>query len=522
MLATGLGTFKSFYAAFAGPQAAHGGVFALLATGLALLPGIAPAAEFVVPAPVAEKVDRQFTDAMASKHWPGAIWAVVADGRIVHLGAAGVADLETGRKIDGDTIFRIASMSKAFTALAILKLRDEGKLSLDATAATYIPEMKAWRYPTTDSPRIRVRDLLSHVAGFVTDDPWGDRQQDMSEQDFTRLLQQGVAFSHAPAMEYEYSNLGYALLGRIITHVSGRPYDEYIMATIMKPLGMTSTGYDIFAAPQDRRAFGYRWEEGRFVAEPTLGRGVFGAMGGAWTTANDYAKWVTFLLQAWPARDGPEVGPVRRSTLRELAQGLDFPQLMKSGVSDQDCVSAGAYGKGFFVIEDCVLGLDLAHSGGYPGYGSNVRLLVEKGVASFVFTNRTYGGPSTANRLALIELEKSGLLADRPQAVSAALASAYDVMKAIWRDSSLRPAEGYLAMNVTLDKSVALRERELAELRGKLGQCETIAPIVATGALNGTFTWRCEKGAIKGEVLLAPTARPQIQSYEFDGEAAGP
>ena len=84
-------------------------------------------------------------------------------------------------------------MSKAFTALAILKLRDEGRLPLDAPAETYVPEMRDWRYPTSDSPRIRVRDLLSHVAGFVTDNPWGDRQQVLPEAEFTRDAARGRA-----------------------------------------------------------------------------------------------------------------------------------------------------------------------------------------------------------------------------------------------------------------------------------------------------------------------------------------
>ena len=122
-----------------------------------------------------------------------------------------------------DTLFRIASMSKAFTALAILKLRDEGRLRLDALAEDYVPELRNWRYPTSDSPRIRVRDLLSHVAGFVTDDPWGDRQQVLTEAEFTRMLRDGVPFTRAPDTAFEYSNFGYALLGRIITNVSGRP-----------------------------------------------------------------------------------------------------------------------------------------------------------------------------------------------------------------------------------------------------------------------------------------------------------
>ena len=79
-------------------------------------------------------------------------------------------------------------MSKAFTALAILKLRDEGKLALDSPAEAYVPEMRDWRYPTSDSPKITVRNLLTHSAGFVEDNPWGDRQQVMPEAEFTAML----------------------------------------------------------------------------------------------------------------------------------------------------------------------------------------------------------------------------------------------------------------------------------------------------------------------------------------------
>src|SRR3970040_980171 len=103
--------------------------------------------------------------------------------------------------------------------------------------------MRAWRYPTSDSPRIRVRDLLSHVGGLVTDDPWGDRQQILPEADFTPMLRAGVPFTRAPGTAFEYSNLGYALLGRIVTNVSGRPYKDYVGQEIMRPLGMAATGY---------------------------------------------------------------------------------------------------------------------------------------------------------------------------------------------------------------------------------------------------------------------------------------
>ena len=83
-------------------------------------------------------------------------------------------------------MFRIASMTKSFTAMAILKLRDEGKLSLDDPAERYVPELKALKYPTTDSPRITIRHLLSHAEGFPEDNPWGDQQLAATEDDSRR------------------------------------------------------------------------------------------------------------------------------------------------------------------------------------------------------------------------------------------------------------------------------------------------------------------------------------------------
>ena len=220
-------------------------------------------------------------------------------------------------------------MTKAFTALAILKLRDEGKLALDAPAETYVPEMRGWKYPTEDSPRIRVRELLTHTAGFVTDDPWGDRQTPLPESEFTRLLRDGVPFTRPPATAMEYSNLGYALLGRIIANVSGQPYKDFVQQLLFTPLGMAATGYDVAAAPQERRALGYRWEDDAWKLEPTMAHGAFGAMGGIQTSANDYARWVAYLLSAWPPRDGADTGPVRRSSVRELAQGANFPSVRR-------------------------------------------------------------------------------------------------------------------------------------------------------------------------------------------------
>ena len=157
--------------------------------------------------------DHIFDEYRLDAHLPGLVYGVVADGRLVHVGTLGIQDTESNRPVTADTLFRVASMTKAFTALTVLKLRDDGRLRLDAPASEYVPEMKGWDYPTDDSPPIRVRDLLNHAGGFVTDDPWGDRQTPLPEADFSKLLQDGVPFTTVPGTRYEYSNLGYAILG---------------------------------------------------------------------------------------------------------------------------------------------------------------------------------------------------------------------------------------------------------------------------------------------------------------------
>ncbi|HEX8643519.1 MAG TPA: serine hydrolase domain-containing protein [Allosphingosinicella sp.] len=476
---------------------------------------VAPAAAIVQLAP---ELDGIFARYMADSHVPGLVFGIVADGRLVYVRSMGVQELERRRPVSADSLFRIASMSKAFTALAILKLRDEGRLSLDALAETYVPELRDWRYPTPDSPRIRVRDLLNHTAGFVTDDPWGDRQQPLSEADFTRILRAGVPFQRPPGTAFEYSNFGYALLGRIVTNVSGRAYKDYIEQDIMRPLGMGATGYDIAAAPQDRRALGYRWEDKAWSREPDMAHGVFGAMGGVQTSANDYARWVAWLLAAWPAHDGVEAGPVRRATIRELATGSNFASLrpVPGRGGPEVCPIAAAYGMGFIAGQQCELGRVMFHGGGYPGYGSHLLLLPDHGIGIFAFANRTYAGPSPPVFAAAEALRRAGHLRGRQIAVSASLAAAYEAVGAMYRAGSLAPGRRLLAMNFLMDRSAESWRRQLVHMRQELGECRTEAPMTATGALAGTFAWTCERGRLEGSILLAPTREVGIQALRLD------
>ena len=486
-------------------------VHVMIVSGVTVTPGLAQ------DAPVLAEIDRTMENYRLDAHIPGMVWGIVQDGRLVHVKGAGVQDIVSKRPVTADTLFRIASMTKAFTALSILQLRDEGKLALDAPVETYVPELRSWKYPTDDSPKIRVRELLTHTAGFVTDDPWGDRQTPLPEDDFTRLLRDGVPFTRPPATAMEYSNLGYALLGRIIANVSGQPYKDVVQRLLLVPLGMTSTGYDVAAAPAERRALGYRWEDNVWKLEPTMAHGAFGAMGGIQTSATDYAKWVAYLLSAWPPRDGADTGPVRRSSVRELAQGANFPSVrLRPGSSGPDaCREASTYGMGFYAATDCELGLTLSHGGGYPGYGSHVLLLPDYGVGIFALANRTYAGPRPPVWDAAVTLLRAGRLKPRSTTPSLALTAAYAAAAKMFTAGSVTSAGDVLAMNFLMDRDAEHRARDLAELKAQVGTCDTASPIAPTGALAGDFSWRCEHGRVKGEVLLAPTPTPRIQSLTF-------
>ncbi|WBH15982.1 serine hydrolase domain-containing protein [Sphingomonas radiodurans] len=489
----------------------------LLATPTAVLAQAAPAAQSAPPAVEAlePQLTGYFDSWMKRANVPGLVYGVVKDGKLVLVRGLGVQDIVAKRPVTADSRFRIASMSKAFTALAILKLRDEDRLSLAAPADRYVPEMRAWKYPTTDSPRVRVADLLHHTAGYVEDNPWGDRQQPLSDAGFTAMLKAGVPFAQAPGLRMEYSNFGYATLGRIVGNVSGVRYQDYITRNIMAPLGMATTGYDVLNGPQDIRALGYRWQDNAWVREPDMADGAFGAMGGVQTSANDYWRWVAFLLSAWPARDDAETGPVKRSTVREIVEGSNFLQVQeRPGPSGALCRTPVAYAMGWSVVEDCDLGRIVTHSGGYPGYGSIVMMLPDAGVGVFAFANRTYAGPRQPVAEALLALRTAGLAPIRAVPVSPDLSRAYDIARAVW--SAGDPARAPLANNVVLDRDLARRREDIADLKRQVGTCQTGTPIKPISAMEGTFTWSCAIGSVSGRVQRAPTPALSLQVLSFE------
>ena len=279
-----------------------------------------------VPASLASgiaRIDEMADRAFAGWKVPGFVYGVVHGSELVHVRGLGTIRVGEDATPDARSVFRIASMTKSFTAASVLSLRDEGLLRLDDPIDRYVPELEALRYPTTDSPRITIRHLLTMTAGFPTDDPWGDRQQGLDLADFSAILRGGLSFAWAPGTRFEYSNTGYGILGRLITNVAGREYREVVRERFLAPLGMHDTGYLEQQADPERLARGYIWRDGAFLEEPMDGYGALAAMGGIFTTVEDLTHWVAGFLDAFPPRDDPDDRhPLSRATRREMQQPM--------------------------------------------------------------------------------------------------------------------------------------------------------------------------------------------------------
>jgi hypothetical protein len=168
---------------------------------------------------------------------------------------------------------------------------------------------------------------------------------------------------------------------------------------------------------------------------------------------------------------------------------------------------------GWRVIDDCDLGRVVTHTGGYPGYGSVVLLLPDKGIGLFAFGSRTYNGASPAAWRALLAMQAAGVLNARSVPVSPGLAEAYGAARAIWVKGDVEGAP--LAMNFLMDRDAARWKTDLANLKAQLGSCPGTEAIEPISAMEGYFTWICDKGRLKGRVQRAPTPEVTIQALSY-------
>ncbi len=443
------------------------------------------------------------------KNIPGIAYGIVVDNELVIDSALGVINREKQIAAGTESAFRIASMTKSFTAMGIMKLVEDGKIRLQDPASRYVREMAEIPYPTSDSPPITVENLLTMTAGFPEDNPWGDRQLDEPVQMLKNLMEEGPSFSNPPALAYEYSNTGYALLGLIISNVSGMPYQEYITNKILKPLGMNHTYWEFDRVPEGRLAIGYAPDS--LTRAPMLHDGAYGAMGGLITSIQDFSKYVSFHLSAWPPRNGPEEGPVRRSSLRKM-QTPQFPRLYANARDweDEPCPVVSGYGFGLGIMEDCHGTRRVSHGGALPGFGSNYVFYPDLGIGLMAFCNVTYTSPWPYGEITELLFGKLDLQ-PRKTGTSDILKTRRDQIVdwiQSW-DPALEPE--ILAENFFLDADKDRRREQIQPLLDQAGPILGTGPIRPLNQLRGIFDLYGEKDTLQVIFTLSPEAAPKIQ-----------
>jgi len=437
-----------------------------------------------------------------------------AIGRVPSL-AWGLVDGGELRLASGEhAVYRIASMTKSFTCAAILILRDEGRLALDDPIARHAPELAHLRGPTEDAPPLTIRLLMTMSGGLATDDPWADRHLDVGDAVLDRWLEPGAAFSQAAGTEFEYSNLGFGLLGRVVRRIAGAPLQELVTERLLRPLGMTRTTW---TAPPEAIT-GYRRRDDELVPEPPLGDGAIAPMGGLFTTVTDLARWIAFLADAFPPRDGPEPAPLSRASRREMQQAQRaFPPRTVTARDGRVRAVVGGYGYGLNVTWMEPIGWVVDHSGGLPGFGSNMRW-TPGGLGLMALANLSYARMADATAAALGALVAGNVVRPVAPTVSDALRHAAERLVALhnaWDDGV---ADALFADNVDLDDERPRRATAAARLAAEHGPF-AMARVDAQSATSGVAVAHGPRGELRIEFLLHPLLPPRVQSYRAEVQA---
>ena len=465
-------------------------------------------------------VDDMFVSYAQKNNLPGVAYAVVYNGKLLYTGSFGYTDIDKKVAVTPHSLFRIASMSKSFTAMAIQKLRQEGKLQLDDPVVKYLPIFATVNYPGKSTNPVTIRHLLTHKAGFPEDNPWGDRQLQDSDAELEAFIKKGISFSNAPGIAYEYSNLGFALLGKIITVVSGEPYQQYIRKNIWQPLGMNTAVWEYAEVPENKLAQGYRWRNAQWENEALLHDvpdGSWGAMGSMICSVNEFAAYMNAHLDA--AVDYYNTGnkPVNSNLIREMQQPWSF-----AGFSPQNryadgrlCATVNGYGYGLRISRDCDSRVFVGHSGGLPGFGSNWNIMPDFGLGIVSVANRTYA-PMTAMNIRVLDtlvqlagltplqLQPSAILQQRQQQLTAMLPG--------WDGAA---ASGIFAENFFPDYPVADLKKQTMTLFAKIGAVKNITPVIPMNQLRGNYIIEGEKGKLRVFFTLSPENPALIQHFEI-------
>ncbi|MBL8239492.1 MAG: beta-lactamase family protein [Bryobacterales bacterium] len=301
---------------------------------------------------------------------PGSALVVLRDGRPVQTHVEGAADIATGLAITAKTNFRLASITKQFTATAILLLAKDGKLSIDDPASKHLPKWPAYAGGVT------IRHLLTHTSGLPDyDNDVPDSTPQLSDADVLAYVLKQPGSLFAPGEKYSYSNTGYAVLALIVESVSRQAFPAFLKARIFKPLGMKSTVAHVEGKDTVRnRAYGHsRTAEGWMRTDQSATSAVLGD-GGIYSNLEDLARWV---------------------------RALDRCTLLDCGTLKQSWTSAVLndgtptnYGFGWR-LETRDGHRVIGHTGETRGFRNALLRYPEQGMVVILLTNRNEGTPAT-------------------------------------------------------------------------------------------------------------------------------
>jgi len=308
---------------------------------------------------------------------PGVQAAIYFDGKLQFSKAYGFADVEKGTALTTDHLFRIASHSKTFTATAILQLFEAGKLRLDDAAGDFVPKLVEAGSPVA---LVTVRDLLEHSAGVIRDgldgDYWQHTRPFPDEDELIQMIIDG-GDKALPGEGFNYTNIGYSLLGLIVAAVSGVSYNEYVTTNIVERLGLANTGPELDPARADEYARGYTGFHTSLVRKAVdhIDTHAMAAATGFYGTAEDL---VHYFAAHFPGDE------------RLLSDASKRMQQREQWLSDPSEPGAPYYGLGM-IIERIGSHRVVGHSGGYPGHITRSLFDPGMGLSISVMTNAVDG-----------------------------------------------------------------------------------------------------------------------------------
>ncbi|MCY1696042.1 serine hydrolase domain-containing protein [Curtobacterium sp. SL109] len=469
---------------------------------------------------VLRRVDDLFRERVERGTTPSSVWGVFdADGLVA---SGGHGDRGDGRAPDAHTVYRIASCTKSVTAATLLSLVADGRVSLDAPVTEFVPAFAEVTLPTPDSPVPTLRMLLTMSAGFPTDDPWGDRQEAIADADLDDVLRAGLLFDSVPGTGFAYSNLGYALLGRAVSVVAGRPFTDVATDVVLRPLGLDDTVF----TEQDARGYvvtGVRPYRGTFEPLPLTGPGAFSPIGGLYSTVADLSRWARHLSSAFAPMRRPgaeaEDGPVSAADRRHMQQAMRHIP----GAAVPGARRPVGYGFGLFVEQDDHHGAIVSHSGGYPGFSAHMRWSVRNGLGVVAFENATQAKVSVAAETAhdLLLAATSPTTPPTPEVLPETRAAQAAVFRLLAdRDDDL--ADTICTPNVAMDVPYDRRRQTLEAAVAQVGADRSAPPVQELSNTPTHLRWWLPgtAGRLRVEIRLAPLAAGRVQTLTVTAEPA--